>query len=53
LYKNGEDMRGSSRGGAHAATMFHGKVAQTWLGFMSADGKDIASSIFTGQLTIT
>ncbi len=31
---------------------FSGKVVQTYIGFISADGYDIASSVFTGQLTV-
>lgn len=29
-----------------------GKTVQTWIGFLSADGKDVATSEFTGQLNI-
>jgi uncharacterized protein DUF6266 len=32
--------------------VFSGQQVQTFIGFISADGKDIASSIFTGQLTV-
>lgn len=31
---------------------FSGKTVQTWISFLSADGKDVASSIFTGQLVV-
>ena len=35
------------------AAVFHGQQVETWVGFISADGKEIASSIFTGQLTVS
>ena len=41
------------QGGDFAVAMFHGKQVQTWVGFISADGKEIATSVFTGQLTVT
>jgi len=31
---------------------FKGKVVQTWISFISADRKDIATSLFTGQVTV-
>jgi len=31
---------------------FSGKVVQTWLSFISANGKEIADSVFTGHLTV-
>jgi hypothetical protein len=31
---------------------FSGKPVQTWLSFISADGKEIADSVFTGQVTV-
>jgi len=31
---------------------FSGQQVQTYIGFIFADGKDIASSMFTGQLTV-
>jgi hypothetical protein len=31
---------------------YAGQTVQTWIGFISADGKEIATSRFTGQLTI-
>lgn len=31
---------------------FAGQMVQTWIGFFSADGREAATSIFTGQLTI-
>jgi len=34
-------------------TLFTGKLAQTYIGFISEDGKDIASSIYTGDVTVS
>ncbi len=31
---------------------FAGEVVETWVGFFSEDGKEVATSIFTGQLTL-
>jgi len=31
---------------------FKGQVVETWIGFISADGKEIATSLYTGQVTI-
>jgi len=31
---------------------YQGQTVQTWIGFISADGKEVATSRFTGQLTI-
>lgn len=33
-------------------SLFSGQVVETYIGFISADGKDMASSLYTGQLTI-
>ena len=35
------------------ASVFKGKQVVTWVGFISASGREIASSIFTGQLTVS
>ena len=35
-----------------AVSMFSGQVVETWVGFISADGKEIATSIYTGQVTV-
>lgn len=44
---------GRSTGAAHLdASSFIGKKVQTWLAFLSADGSEVASSIFTGELVI-
>ncbi len=34
-------------------THFHGLVVETFIGFISDDGKNIASSIYTGELTVS
>ena len=34
------------------AGVFSGKLVETWLGFISADGKEVATSIYTGQVTV-
>jgi hypothetical protein len=31
---------------------FSGQQVQTYIGFISADGTDTASSLFTGQVTV-
>ncbi len=35
-----------------SAPSFSGQQVQTYVGFISADGKNIASSIYTGQVTV-
>jgi hypothetical protein len=32
---------------------FRNKVVQTWLTFLSADGRDVSDSLFTGEVTVT
>jgi hypothetical protein len=48
-------MNGADRS-AGTATLnvpnFKGQVVQTWISFISADKKEIATSLFTGQVTI-
>jgi hypothetical protein len=34
------------------APYFKGKLVQTWLGFISAAGQEVAPSIYTGELTL-
>jgi hypothetical protein len=34
------------------AAAFTGKTVHTWMGFISEDGKDVASSLYTGSLVI-
>jgi hypothetical protein len=31
---------------------FSGKSVQTWLSFLSADGQDVANSVFTGEIAV-
>lgn len=33
-------------------SQFSGKTVETWMGFMSADGKEIANSLYTGQVAV-
>jgi hypothetical protein len=42
----------SDAAGSLAVAQFAGKQVQTWLGFISADGKFIASSVFTGAFVV-
>jgi len=34
-------------------SMFIGKTVETWVGFFSVDGKEIATSIYTGSFPVT
>jgi hypothetical protein len=34
------------------AAMFKSNAVETWLGFISADGKSVADSFYTGQLSL-
>lgn len=43
----------SSGSQAYNAAVFEGEQVETWVGFISANGREIASSIYTGQLTVT
>jgi hypothetical protein len=38
--------------GSIAVDAFSGSEVQTWIAFLSKDGKDIATSLFTGQLIV-
>jgi hypothetical protein len=42
----------SDAAGSLSVSQFAGKQVQTWMGFISADGKYIANSVFTGQFTV-
>ncbi|WP_394330967.1 DUF6266 family protein, partial [Hydrotalea flava] len=33
-------------------SQFSGKTVETWIGFISADGKEIANSLYTGQVAV-
>jgi len=35
------------------AGIFTGKTVETWLAFISADGADVATSVYTGQLAVS
>jgi hypothetical protein len=32
---------------------FTGKTVETWVGFITADGKDVATSVYTGELVVS
>jgi len=51
IYTTAGAMR-STGGDAILVPSFSGLEVQTYIGFISADGKSIASSIYTGQLTV-
>ena len=42
----------SSKTASINAGIFNGKTVETWLSFISADEKEVAPSIYTGQLTV-
>lgn len=44
-------LRSAGTGTLNAPEM-KGKVVQTWVSFVSADNKDIATSVFAGQVTV-
>ncbi len=52
VYTTAGATRGDG-GQQYNVAVFHGQVVETWLGFMSADGKEVATSIYTGQLTVS
>jgi hypothetical protein len=45
-------QRGSGAANIDVST-FAGNTVETWLSFVSADGKDVATSFYTGELAIT
>lgn len=48
--------KGATRGDAAATldvTNFKGSTIQTWIAFLSADGKDASNSFFTGELVVS
>ena len=51
LYTTGSALR-SAGTEVYNATVFAGQQVQTYIGFISEDGRDVASSIYTGQLTV-
>ena len=51
IYLESAAERGD-QAGALTVTNFIGEVVETWIGFFSADGKEVATSIYTGQLTV-
>lgn len=51
LYTTGSALRSAGTEVMNAA-VFAGKLVETYIGFISEDGKDIATSIYTGQVTV-
>jgi hypothetical protein len=51
LYTTGSALR-SAGADTLDVTEFAGKQVQTYIGFISADGKEIANSVYTGQLAV-
>jgi len=51
IYLESAAERGD-QAGTLTVTNFIGEVVETWIGFFSADGKEVATSIYTGQLTV-
>lgn len=51
VYTTGSALR-SAQTETLDVSIFSGKTVETYIGFMSADGKDVATSIYTGQLTV-
>lgn len=43
----------SAGAGSLDLSMFAGKQVQTWVGFLSDDGRETATSVFTGQLLVS
>ena len=52
LYTTGSALR-SAGTDTLDATLFAGKQVETYIGFISDDGKDIANSVYTGQLVVS
>lgn len=52
LYTTGSAERSEITDSIDAST-FGGKQVETYIGFISADGKNVASSVYTGQLTVS
>jgi hypothetical protein len=43
----------ASGGQLYDVTAFRGQLVETWLGFISADGNEVADSVFTGEIILT
>ncbi len=52
IYTTGGGQRGALTGDLNLSA-FSGLAVQTYIGFISADGNDVANSIFTGQITVS
>lgn len=51
VYTIGPANRGNAAGELSVAG-FSGKEVETWMAFLSADGREVATSVYTGQVTI-
>lgn len=52
LYTTGSAVRSAGTEN-FAATLFDGQTVETYIGFISDDSREVATSIYTGQVTIT
>lgn len=52
LYTTGSALRSAGTDTINAS-LFSGQTVETYIGFISEDGKDIATSIYTGQVLVT
>lgn len=52
VYTTGSALR-SAGSDTINVSVFAGEVVETYIGFMSEDGRDFAGSLYTGQLTVT
>jgi len=52
IYTTGSALRSAVTDTIDVAT-FSGRVVETYIGFISEDGRNVASSLYTGQLTVS
>lgn len=52
IYTTGSAVRSAITDTIDVST-FSGKVVETYIGFISEDGKNVATSLYTGQLTVS
>ena len=52
IYTTGSAVRSALTDTIDVST-FTGKVVETYIGFISEDGKNVATSLYTGQLTVS
>lgn len=51
VYAIGPATRGDGEGGLSLAA-FSGQTVHTWIGFFSADGKEVATSVYAGEVVV-